>query len=248
MIRSLAVGIVTVERPVNYIHRTIESIEKTGLLRDASCLPVRLCVGGFESLYLDRYRVRPGQFEVVECDTAMGSTVGQDGMTTARRIACNHYRTLRELVDRSTEEHIVVFEDDIVLSVGWIERLHRTIDSLTQAFADRWALTLYPTSGIPSLAAYENQRLWTDVPPLAFFGFQGMVYPRGVAAEFADYLLENCVNTFVMEADLLLGRYSIERGVPLLGSAPALVQHVGRVTTGGSVEFHDTENFVASVQ
>lgn len=241
--RRLEIAIATVPRGVSYIHRTIRDLCECGVLNAPGRGQLRLVVGSRDSSHLNRYeqdtRFRIEYLSDAEADLCDRLEVRE------QRIALNMARALSSCKDT---DYLLVLEDDIRFSSGWLPRMQQTLDEVEDAYGRSWVLTLYYPSIEPK-RRYGIGEKWYVADSIRFFGTLAVAYPPELAQSFAGFLHERCISRYSLAPDLLLGVFVREQKLPFLATAPCLVQHVGRVSTfvGEGHRFFQTKGFSRSV-
>lgn len=226
--RLIDFAITTVVRPVSYIQVLMEGIPPD--------LPVRLVVGGPDTSHLKQYISAPNVSIVVPQEEQWKKF--EQG-TVHHRACWNYWRSLVFGPKSPDSTGLVVFEDDIVLTRGWQQRLHETISEIELGIkSSDFVLALYTARALRQL----ETRLYAPYPTWSFFGTQAMYYPAHIRNEFAKYLWLTGVQTYREPYDLLLREYLHLRAVPLFATIPCLAQHVGQVSTGLG-QFHHAYSF-----
>lgn len=241
MKRQISFHISTVFRPNGYVHRTIESLEQTSFFDDPERLPLNLFVNSDESDYLNRYEQQPDRFRVHRLPQELAHAIKE--FTGMQRAALNYARCLS--VDDA--RFISIFEDDIRFSKGWLERLNEAINEVESAHGTDWVMSLYsPLTDESAVRAREGKR-WFARTWEGFFGTQGVVYPTLIAKAFVDEILRVCVDPFEKAYDIALADFLKERRIPLVATAPCLIQHMGDVSQGVCDRFHQSLGFMEEV-
>lgn len=241
-------AVVTVSRPQGYVHQTIASLEETGFFGHPDNLPLRLVVGSPDSAYLERYRERADRFRVEEMSAEEARGFGLDRLYGSQRCALTHSRCLGDGRIDKKADLVMVMEDDIRFALGWFARLQLIIEDVMRSHPRGWALSLYTPNSDEPLVCYRRGEKWLRRNyDFSFFGLQAMVYPRWIAAGFADFVMQNNVLKYVKPCDHLLIDFMKDRGLPILATAPSLVQHIGELSMGVSADFHQSNSFLDSV-
>jgi hypothetical protein len=168
-----------------------------------------------------------------------------------RVMTLNEWRTLLSITEHPDSDAVVVLHDDIKLSSGFSDRLDRTLADIAAVHADNYVLTLCAYYSADPIAAFNAGKLWCVFDEYrkqsaALSGNTAVLYPRRVALLFAEYVRKNAVLEWRGAVDALLGKFCVEFNIPLLASAPSLVQHVGRSSSWHTYENCCCHNFVCS--
>jgi hypothetical protein len=135
----------------------------------------------------------------------------------------------------------LVLEDDVVPAKGWAKRLARTIEEIEAQYGQEYVLSLYAASPhLPKSVAADNYYLRYPPP---FYGTQAMYYPEPIRLAFAEHLQNEGVESFRTHYDGILRMYLKMTGIPLFVTMPILFQHIGKLSTGCSKEFHHAKSF-----
>lgn len=252
MSRKIEFAIVTSPRKPLYLHDAISSLMDTGFFQSPENLPLRLICGRkFQANDPELLAYRGNsQFTVeenVERGLPFGSIYSERPSAGPQRDLCiNHRRGVLRLFT-SDSTHLCIFEDDVKFPVGWLKRLHETIDDIEKSYGDRWVMTLFVRNSAEPLEKMREGRKWYPYLKRPYVGTQGIVYPRGVAREISDAVLERCILYYEHPIDELLGYWLDENQIDMLASAPCLVQHIGDVSTMEH-GYMVTEGFVDQIE
>jgi hypothetical protein len=218
MHRTIDVAIVTVSRKEKYIYELLRRL-RVGA-------PVRLVVGSADVEYLAPFKGYP-QLKVISAPRSEWKRV--KGSSTHHKATWNYWRALTVGVSTAGREGLLLLEDDVVPSDNLEPQLHKIIDWLEVLYGINYALSLYyPHQFTPADAS----GLYVEYPTHRFFGTQAIYYPERLRQGFAEFLRVNGVELNRTAYDLLLREYLVQNRVPLFGSFPCLVQHIGRIGTG----------------
>jgi hypothetical protein len=249
----VATAVVTVPRLEGYIHQTIRSFEETGYFDCPEVHPLRLVVGALDASHLAPYRDRPDHFVIDELNHEDASRIGFQLLGVKPRCAFGHYRAMKGLLAlEESWEAALICEDDIRFAKGWRKYLDRIVEEVKERFGNRWMVTMYRLdhclqTGVST--QYRQGHKWLRLPAEEqFWGAQAILYSREALAVFPDCLLKNCIRKFVQPNDITIGQFAALHGIPIIATAPSLVQHIGGKTTGQSEWFHQAECFMESVE
>lgn len=240
---SISYAIVTIARQGNYIHQTVASLQNTGLMSrsDATTNPLHIFVGSSDSSYLDQYR----NSQTIVIDEFPDDLLQYQLHSAGQKVGINHYNCISRMTKLGSDL-VMAMEDDIHFSEGWLPYVKMVIKDIQRLYGLMWTLTLFLSSHSP-LDYYKSQKKWYIHHYDGFSGLLAMVYPNHVALEFSEYVLENNIEHDRGTVDCLLGKFLKEKKIPLIATAPCLVQHIGRITSGGGGGGITTPSFVASV-
>ncbi len=225
----------TVWRKEGYLESTLNSLSSEYPIRNDQ--PVYLVVGSLVTTNLDCYHSNPGVV-VVEMGPNVWAWIENNGLR--QRATWNYYRCLTQCA--GGERGTLILEDDIRFACGWRARLDKTISALEARFGSEFVLTIYdPWDCTPC----ENH-LYAEYPHEHFAGTQGVYYPAKVRQNFARYLKVRGVIGNKNHYDYLLRDYLIQENIPIFATAPSLIQHMGKNTTGLGI-WHQAPGFVEDV-
>lgn len=225
----------TVSREKNYLDGTLGSLSSEYPIY--SDQPVCLVAGSPTTGYLDCYRSKPG-IVVVEMGPNTWAWIKNNGLR--HRATWNYYRCLTRCI--LGERGSLVLEDDVKFACGWRLRLDTTIAVLESRFGSEFVLTIYDPWGCQP----KGGGLYAEYPLADFGGTQGIYYPSRVRQSFTEYLKMHGVVANRNHYDYLLRQHLLQENLPLFATAPSLIQHMGRHTTGLGI-WHQAPNFVEDV-
>jgi hypothetical protein len=233
MFRLVDCAMMTLDREGQYIHQTLSSMDPHFRLT--------LFPGSPSSAYLEPYRTNRW-IRVVE--TTPEDWTLLEPMGPNQRAAWNYWRCLT--IGDSFHNGLLVFEDDVQFARGWRGRLFRTLHVIEADYGPNFVLALYACYSFVR-EAFQEGKLYHPYPAAAFYGTQAMYFTENLRRLFAEYLKAHGVDEYRMPHDLLLQAFLQETGYPLFATAPCLVQHIGKTTTGLGF-FHQTDGFVEAVE
>lgn len=238
------VTVLSVERSYvqhQYVYDTLRSV----LATFPAQVHINIAVGNAQSEYLcaQRLEAEVGSHHARQLHvwaTGPGEAAALNAFPVHRRATWNYARALRSY---QGTRGLLLLEDDIVWSVGGLERFdwwlsgrRLPIVSLYNRFAPPWP----PGKGI-QVADLVTVNLARARP--AFTSTQAMYVDASIARALGDYLL---LRMHTMPYDLLINAFIRQHQLWVGHTYPSLVQHVGNVTTGLG-EFHQSRCFVASI-
>lgn len=242
-ILKISYAMVTVPRKKSHIERTIKSLEDTGFFDRPEHLPLRIVAASHDYSHLQPYMedsrflvdtIPKGEAQEPKWNEAGNSL----GATFGHRRALSNERMV------SGSEHLMVFEDDIIFSEGWIPRFERILEEAKKDHKDNFILSLYLQGPhTQSLEAYKKGSFYVDWPHHVSFGVQAMLYPLFVRDEFMR-ITKDCPNE--LPHDMALGKNLKLLNIPVLMSAPSLVQHIG-LESGERTSRHESLSFLAKL-
>ncbi len=224
MLDDFDVVVCTIWREGNYLEQTLSNLTVERPLR--ADLPVSLVLGSPLSGYVDQYRQVSG-VSVVDMGPSTGAWI--ERLPLRHRATWNYYRCLTQ--PASTARGTLVIEDDVRFAQGWLARLAVTLAALEASSVEDFVLSLYCPSDFP-LAGYFRGELSVEYPLGWFYGTQAVYYTAKTRQGFGAYLKKHGVVANREPYDVLLWQYLSEAGLPLLATAPSLVQHRGKQSTG----------------
>jgi hypothetical protein len=218
---------VTVSRPGGYIHETLASV--------GEAQSARLFAGSTDVEYLHRY-LGNSLINVHTPTTEQFAPWANESVH--HRASWNFWRALDH---GSSQQRLLLCEDDVVFAQGWQAFLSRAIQEIEETDRD-YLLTLYSPGPVSTLPG----RLTTAINPNQFFGHQGILYGGKSTAKFCTYLFAHGVDHWERPQDLNLAQFALEMEIPMYATVPSLIQHIGRKTTGQG-SFHQAPSFVPDV-
>lgn len=157
------------------------------------------------------------------------------------RATWGHHRALHPWrVNEGSEAHLVM-EDDIAFTANWTDKLQDIAESILKSFSKRWVLTLYTPKSKEPIDAFYAGKKWVLRKYAGFYGAQAILYPNRARDEYLAYLVDHTIH---MPHDLAMPEVMRKIGIPILATAPCLVQHMGNITNGVSGSFHCSESFL----
>lgn len=224
--------------PSPYLSQTIGSLERTGFFRNPQDLPLRLVSGSPEE-HLSAYK-NDRRIHVDEMSVEEAKEIHWYPSNGGLRCHKGHRRAMHPMRSRPGATHLCIFESDLKFSEGWRERLDLLISELTSVYSDRFVLSLY-TPGDSSAIAERAGKRWFPRGP-GFYGAQAILFPIAMSS---TYMQETAVRpidqerppggfmdrTYDIPYDFKLEKVFMDRfKVPILSSAPCLVQHIGAIS------------------
>lgn len=252
--------IVTYPRPAAYLDKTIKSLESTGFFKASERLPLWLVGGSPDSSHLKPY-LSDKRFLVDPMTDQEAKDSHWHIAGGGYRAIIGHRRALHPLKVNPGAQYILVMEDDIQFAKGWIPRFEKTLKEVIKKFSDRFLLSLYsPGDGAqldPVLLAYKSGKLWVDRVSEKFYGVQGILYPTIIRDA---YIYETSARPIDQERgpgksmdrayghphDLLLPMTMGQLRIPIVATAPSLVQHIG-LESGAQSPEHTSKSFLETV-
>jgi hypothetical protein len=222
-------AIMTVARPVDYIRAVLDGLHPT--------LPLRLVVGSPDVAYLSRI-VAARQLQVIVPDELEWNSIKTKPV--GQRAAWNYWRCFVLGPQSKERQGLVIFEDDVALTYGWEERLHKVVATLNRRHGERYILALYSANVISKAG---NLNCVERFPVDRFFGTQAMYFPERIREVLQPYLKRFGVDAFRAPYDWLVRDFAKAKGIPIFRCVPSLAQHIGLVTTGLG-KFHKSNSFV----
>jgi hypothetical protein len=152
-----------------------------------------------------------------------------------------------------------IFEEDLKFCNGWMKRLEKCLEACVEKYQDRFLLSLYTPEETGPMEAYRNGRSVYE-RTYRFYGVQGVLWPNVVREAF---MYETSVRPIDQERgpgktmdrayhkphDEMIGLTLESMKVPILATAPCLVQHIGTVSNAGTNDshIHTSKSFLESV-
>jgi hypothetical protein len=254
---KISYSIVTYPRKERYLDQTVQSLSDTGFFNYPEHLPLRLIGGSPDSSHLSSY-FSDSRFIVDPMTEEEAREYHWHGSGGGLHAIKGHRRSFHPFRISPDASFLMVMEDDIVFTKGWIPRLETTLKEIVRNFSDRFILSLY-TPGFSDAAnpmdAYRSGRLWVERTPERFYGVQAILYPLVIRDM---YLYETAPRPDDARAfgpgkemdrqygrphDLLLAAVMKSMKIPILSTAPCLVQHVGH-SSGANSPPHQSTTFL----
>jgi hypothetical protein len=265
---NIGVGIVTVDRPENYLQATMRSLEESGFFNAADRPPLTLFVGQPDASYVERYKDKalidwPSKAELESLKYA--------SMHAKARCGYGHFRAMRGLSERDVDAALIL-EDDVVFSKDWwpyakallpkVARSARAAKSTVHPGHDvvgcmvdgkelpelsgAWVLQLYRlVKDVAGRGA--DSKTWFRFQNWTCFGTQANVYSKSVLSDLYSFVLKNVVMDYQCPIDAAVIWHSKMNAVPTYASVPSIVQHIGRGSTGQTDYFHEAEYFFEEI-
>lgn len=238
MLDNLDVAVCTIWREGHYLEETLGSLAtERPFGADRS---VSLVLGSPFSGYVDHYRQVSG-VSIVDMGPSTWSWI--ENLALRHRATWNYYRCLTQPAGGAGGT--LVIEDDVRFARGWLARLTATLAALEAASTQDFVLSLYCPADFP-LASYFRGELYVECPLNQFYGTQAVYYTARARQGFGAFLKKHGVVANREPYDVLLWQYLSEVGLPLFATAPSLVQHMGKQSTGLG-GWHDAPSFQEDV-
>jgi hypothetical protein len=239
-------AMITVNRPggVNYVHDAISSLTRTGFFDRFELL--HLVAGCPNTDYIERYRDDP---RIIIHDMSRNEKNNWKEMYLLSKCAYGHTRMIREIEAIPDWNEVLLLEDDIIFTNGWLSYLDAILPEIREKHRDNWMLALYQHYGVKIQHAKGLRWYPIVLPPEDphYHGGLAEIHTRECLRGMADHIYATGVRQFVMPSDYATGDYIYSKGGEVLATAPSLVQHIGRVSTGQSGGFHQSDLFLEAV-
>lgn len=226
MASKIEFALITSPRIPSYLGDTIASLGETGFFLEPEKLTLRIIASGkFKS---DDQQLSPYQNNsdfIVERNLP----TPPDG-EPQHDLGSNHRHGIIGL-EKSDSTHLCIFEDDLKFAKGWLNHLRSIISEIEKVHGDRWVLTLFLGGTDDPIKFMKSGKKWYLSKKRPHVGTPGIVYPRRIALEFSSVIFNRCISNFELPIDLLLGKWADENKIPILASAPCLIQHIGKIST-----------------
>ena len=223
---SIAIAILTIDREPQYVHATIESLQKA--CRGLSRMPiVHVVVGCADSTYLDRYK-SDASISIRELPPDLAALNGK--FSIYRRFCLNYWRCLGISLDGKSG--ICICEDDVVFRDGFLPKLCDTIrQMIEEAALSNHVLAAYAAYDFETNPSLYRRTLYCSYYAPSFYGTQCMYYSKGVVPALRQYLYDRGIRTEGPPGDMIIKEFCIEHN-NLYACTRSLVQHVGARSTG----------------
>lgn len=245
---NISCSMITVKREGDYIHGTLESLSRSGFFDTHVALPLTLFVSAQDSDYLSQYRMQPDRYRIEPLTTAEAEEAALSTLTPQKKHGLNYLRALRNGLTDDHSQGVLILEDDLAFAQGWYAWLQRAVAGIRAQFGTRWVLTLCDFTN-NALHNFRSGKTWS----LASFreycgaGSLAVLFTKEAASEFRGYLAERSLDRYELPTDLLLDKWTLERGVPYCATAPSLVQHMGMVSTGCGGDGRKSPSFIETL-
>jgi hypothetical protein len=236
---KISYTILTTPRKEPYLQRTIASLEKAGFFQEPENVPLHLVAGSPQPEHLNPYRHDP-RFVIHDMTKEDAGRLIFDVAGVALRATWGHRRCLYPWRANEGAEAVLVMEDDIRVTSQFAAKLRNLATEIRKTFGTRWVMTGYTPQSQEPLQAMKAGKKWIFRGYDGYYGAQAILYPIRARDEYMMYLVDNVLS---LPHDLALPVVLKTLGIPLLASAPCLVQHMGSVTQGVSGAYHHSESF-----
>jgi hypothetical protein len=237
---KISCSILTNPRKEPYLQRTLESLNKAGVFSHKELLPFRLVAGSPNPEHFLPYRndarFLVEDFPQEEADRHIFQHAG-----AALRATWGHRRCLHPWRANPNCDALLVMEDDIEVTSDFTQKLMTVAETVSKQFGKRWVITLYTPQSKEPLEAHKDGKKWIFRQYDNFFGAQAVLYSIRARDEYMAFLVDHVIQK---PHDLALPEVLKMLEIPLLGSAPCLVQHTGAVKQGVSGLFHTSTSFL----
>lgn len=236
-------SMLTVPRSDGRLKYTLESLDESGFFGYVENLPLRLVAGSPDKTHLERFRPYPEYFFVDQMSDGEASQWNPE-ISPAWKATIGYSRCLRKDAVSKDASGILIMEDDLKFAKGWLERLDVILKDIVARFQNKWVLSLYSPASPEPLVAFRSGMFWTRRPYESFYGALALLYPIGIPDACLEYI---ATNPMYLPYDLAFAVAMRELNIPILSSAPCLVQHTGTVSVGSGAAFHTSHSFLENV-
>lgn len=213
----MEINICTTNRHVNYLASTLESL---------SPAIANVLVGHPDATYVPSANNIASTIEVgSDWDSVKDAPINVRGAWNYRRCLLN------------ATDDVLVFEDDIVLAIGWQAFLEKAIADIPD---EKYILSLYTIYPLEDAGARIQPNPNHDLG-----GTPAVYYPASVRLHIANEL-QNVVDGHWGIWDWAIRDYARANDIPIYVTFPNLVQHIGAVSTIGEYQ-HSSPNFAEQV-
>eukprot|EP00741_Cyanophora_paradoxa_P005572 tig00000911_g5402.t1 len=260
----VALAVMTVDRPEQYIHSTLASLFLSGPV--AGRAPVHLVVGSRDAAYLDAGYAHNARVSIRAMTAAEEETAaGLDHIR--KRATFNYHRCLA--VPRPPGAGVLVLEDDVVVREDFLLHLSTIAREIKALHGPRFVLSVYcpwhapgpffpvPRSGSSSppfaypSVDFGDGSAWVAASrfmpyPREFYGTQAIFFSDAVVDGMAAFMLQKAKVPSAFDRtpyDHLIRHYCNANDIPLFATTESLVQHVGRRSTGLATFAHRSPNW-----
>ena len=215
--------IYTCDRSVNYLEKTLQSLENYGAKE------VTICQGSDTEnnlACLDELSL-----SVDLCKIDWSPYVGKGVRFLAQR---NYISALTYHL--GNEKYRLILEDDVKAAPEYLRFLKRYIEIVeNKEKGVPFILTLY-SPYIPLRDYFDVQRINID----GFYGLQACLFSKEICMDFAEFIAERIESE---PHDFLIKHFCKSRGINIWAVSHSLFQHIGAVTTGLG-HHHQVGNFL----
>jgi hypothetical protein len=247
LLERVSYSVVTAPRKEDYLDRTIRSLEETGFFNDPRNLPLRLVAGSPEP-HLERFKSDRRRFIVDEMSENEAKEWHWHGSGLGLRASKGHRRAMHPFRARFGSDFVCIFEEDLQFAKGWMGHLEKGLESCVRKYGDRFLLSLYTPEETGPMEAHRNGR---DVyeRTYRFYGIQGVLWPNIVREAFMYHTAVRPIDqergpgktmdrAYEKPHDEMIGLTLEALKVPILATAPCLVQHMGTISNAGTSDSH----------
>lgn len=231
---QIALVIMTVKRPNNYLSKTLESLtladSKWRLFREVG-LAVDSPDASWIPVFLPARKLTIAPLNIEE-------TIRVETYKLHRRACHNYYRALQLA---TSCRGLIVCEDDIVFREGWIEKLCQSLDEMQENGVSNFVLSLYSANNHDN-RSFRRGTFYSSYLASSFYGTQCVFYTASEIPEVSSLIWKNGVQDYLDPYDLILKQYC-ERKQNLYVTRYSLVQHIGLKSTGLGGNHHRSPTF-----
>lgn len=242
----ISYSILTTPRKEPFFQRTVESLEATGFFQDKRNLPLHIVSGAPGCGYPVGFDPRPDRFQSHPMTPEEAEKLAWSIAGAPLRATWGHWRCLAPERTSPGSTFVLVMEDDLRFAAGWLDRLKKIVREIAYAFSDEWLLTLYTPGSTAPLSAFREGKKWIQRSHDGFYGTQAIVYPLTIRDAYLEHVSSADWSTHLPH-DLSLPFAMKQLGIPILASAPCLVQHMGLVSEGVSGSQHQSLSFLERI-
>lgn len=234
---DLALFIVTVKRPVEYIHTMIVSLLASDpLVRRLN--RIELVIGGSDSTYIDNYRHHQ-LFRFHPLSASEQASI--QPWSTHRKFCLNYHRCLTNGIG-SCKNGILICEDDIIFQDRFLSKLLVTIYEMESQFSIKdYLLACYVPHALHHDPSLKRGKYFASYYAPSFYGTQCMYYPQRVLPRLASLIYDYGVAHYTRPGDMIVKMFGEEIN-GIYGTVRSLAQHIGRHSTGLGY-FHTASSF-----
>lgn len=227
---DLSVCVSTCDRKNSYVNPMLATMMSDALPRR---MKVNLVVSGTCGKYLEAYK-HLRRFSVNVWDSE--SWLKMRELPNKFKASFNYIKCLSIL----EKPNCLVFEDDLVFQNDWWRKFVRCISDIESDGHERYIFSLFTPWRINSSKNYAKvaRSMWG--------GTQAMYYPMSILKQMKEYL-NSLTNEVCMQKepsdppylhayDMIIKEWCILENIPIFTCVESLVQHVGKVTAGGTGE------------
>jgi hypothetical protein len=229
----------------NYIHRAIKNLGKSGFFERFGKLHVVL--GSSDTSYLNCYK---DDLDIVIHPMDSEEEIFWKDLYLTSKCAYGHVRMIKVALSFPGWKYAVLFEDDTIVARYWASFIEDILPEIHAVHRDNFMLSMYQHRGVKD--HYDKGERWypIDLPAEAPYYHGGLaeVHTRFSLDGMTGHINARCIDRADLPSDYAMGEYTFLRHGAVLATAPSLIQHIGKVSTGQSGGFHQSDLFMEDIR